>query len=895
MARSEEDQARLAEYEATINAYAEETLRPFLGRIDAGHYSSTKELNDPIWGTIVLRPPEVLVVDSPVLQRLRRIKQLGVVHLVYPAAVHTRFEHSIGALRQLSELVAAINQSALDVAKRLAITPEQEQLLRLTALFHDVGHGLMSHVSENALASSPEVNAIERSFNQTYDVEKVRLSELAAFYIVQSPAARELLTRAWQLSHLPMPAEDLAEFIGSAIIGRTVSDETPLLHEVITGPYDADKLDYMARDSYMAGVPQIVDVERLTRKIRVASLNVQTLPEEIAEKVPGGVNRSYFVTAVAASGARTLDELALARALLHDKVYRHQKVRSAEAMVGSVLRLLGGAGTSTPVLPLRLTDEAFLDLDCEQASAMAGDEDAGRTAADIVGRLRDRRLFVRGFAWSATPDPIGYTTAEEQTEAFHELGLATRNSQKRERLTAEIAEVVVDIAGRTDRTSDLDEVGLESLARYICIDPPMPPKGRSLLRRAYLLQSDGTIRRFREEYPDTEGWADQYLVNREIGYVFCPREIADLVHLATEAVFRQEYGARQPATFGVEAKVDTEPLRKRLADSGFYAGRPHDLRPLPKCLTVASAEARIESVVKNAREYTPPTSIESDSEVIQSTGITAESVKDFLRQFATDDEAELGLRMLEATRFFTRADFNSSVDEFLRGLDSLDGVVLVPIGTAKDSGSVVGYYATDAAQQHGVPIRTIHELTDEDTHIVFVDDFIGSGRQAVDILETWLGETRSADLGEDRSSTVLPARLQDHMREATISFVYCAGWDEGLERLRNRLTELGLQIASTVTQFGIDDIPSAFSDDLLAVIDDDGMRQRCEEIGTELLASAGDYGGETAKSRSLGYGGKSLLAIFPYNTPAQSLTLLWQRGEVDGVEWRPLFPRRRKE
>ena len=319
-----------------------------------------KEFSDPVWQTIVLQPFEVVVLDSPLMQRLRRIKQLGVAHWVYPGATHSRFEHSVGTLQQMQNLVTAINsRSGLSDQP---ITPDLANLLRLTALCHDVGHGFMSHVSEKAVLSFPEVENLQLQFADATEMEEVKPSEIAAYYILGSGSFKLFIgTVMHYIRNHPLP-DAPEEMMKTAIIGKPLIDRIPLLHELISGPFDADKLDYMPRDARMAGTPVVTDIPRLVQKVRAVAISATALPPEVARSVRGNLP-SYWITGIALSGGRTLDELMVGRSLLLDKIYRHQRVRSAEAMVAAMIAVLLKLLHWSPAqLPYRLVDEDLLSL-----------------------------------------------------------------------------------------------------------------------------------------------------------------------------------------------------------------------------------------------------------------------------------------------------------------------------------------------------------------------------------------------------------------------------------------------------------------------------------------------------------------------------------------------------
>jgi HD superfamily phosphohydrolase len=183
--------------------------------------SSDLEIRDPIHGFIFREPIEQGIVDTKIFQRLRRLKQLALAYLVYPGALHTRFEHSLGAFHV-----------ACRVAKQLQLTSEEARLVRLAALLHDVGHGPFSHVSEPIL-------------ERHADKEKVRFGP--------KQQVHELIT-----SQILRQDPELAQWILQKDVEKVIGildgqSGYSVLHDIVSGPIDADKQDYLLRDSYFCG------------------------------------------------------------------------------------------------------------------------------------------------------------------------------------------------------------------------------------------------------------------------------------------------------------------------------------------------------------------------------------------------------------------------------------------------------------------------------------------------------------------------------------------------------------------------------------------------------------------------------------------------------------------
>jgi HD superfamily phosphohydrolase len=174
-----------------------------------------KFIRDSLHGNLQINELEVKLIDTPQIQRLRRIKQLGFTYLVYPGANHTRFEHSIGAMYLASRL-----------GNNLQLDDDKKEMLRICALLHDAGHGPFSHVSEGVLDTSHE----------------------------------ELTSKLIKESHL---SDILSENFNVNDVIKTINGKG-VFGQIISGELDVDRMDYLLRDSYYTGVAYgVIDVERL--------------------------------------------------------------------------------------------------------------------------------------------------------------------------------------------------------------------------------------------------------------------------------------------------------------------------------------------------------------------------------------------------------------------------------------------------------------------------------------------------------------------------------------------------------------------------------------------------------------------------------------------------------
>ncbi|WP_348531835.1 HD domain-containing protein [Microcella indica] len=802
----------LARYVQEINSWCDELLGDYIKGLStrAGRSASGKEFNDPVWGTISLSPAEVVVLDSPLLQRLRRIRQLGVAHYVYPGTNHTRLEHSLGTCQQVSVLTESINRHE-DGADFGRIDDDWAKTLRMAGLCHDVGHGLMSHAVENALKHDRDITTLILEFTETIGSDgDPQLSEIAAHYMLLSPAVSELFDQAFRLAGEAVPT-DIARRIANCIVGRSDDQSYPLIHEMISGPFDCDKLDYMTRDAMMSGVPVVTDVTRLTQKARVLEVRTDRLPQELMDVLQdsGGTHK---IVAIARSGASTLHEVALSRSLMHDKIYRHHKVRAAESMLRAFTDTAKSAiSKASTIMPLMIHDDRFLGLTLSDLEVLAAANDAPSAeltvAADIVNRFRTRDLFVRSFAFAQKMPFDAYRDEKQQREGIEELIRDADKLAGRVQLAKQVAGLVADWVSKVEPGLALPS-SPDMLHHYIQFDPPKIFTDDSMTdqSRAYIIDDERELVTLGQVSAETRGWADAYINTRDVGFVFAPREIAAFVHLATQVVLRTSRRIMIPERMRSYAKIDNEPIRelhKRLVAAGLYDDYPADLRPVSDFLLTAGAKKRIEDSAKALAGYMGPSRADAAGKV--ETGIMNPTrIQNWVAQFPEKYQAA-ALAVVESVLVLDRQRINQTLERFFSENPEFAGAGLVPIGDPKDGSALHTYFAGDAGRRHGSEPAPLHQAVLDDKPIVFIDDIVGRGSSIISIFRSYFGGEDAEGLGEARHP--IAPELQERLASGKkIAIVAAAGRRSGLERINVELTSLGMDV-TTFTLVSDSDLP----------------------------------------------------------------------------------------
>jgi uncharacterized protein len=239
---------------------------------------ATIKLRDPVHNFLRFDGEEVKLINLDVLQRLRGIRQLAMASLVYPGALHTRFDHTLGVAHVAGQM-----------ADELGLDSDERLLVRLAALLHDIGHGPFSHISEYALDRFADRKALPAG------LKKEKIHEIITGHLIRNHAS--LRKRLGQEK-----CNQIAE-----LLSHGVGD--PILKAIVSGPLDADKQDYLLRDSLYAGVNYgAFDIHQLQR-----SLLCQTL-----------AGQKELV--IRADGVHAVEQFVMAKYYLTTMVYRH-KVR----------------------------------------------------------------------------------------------------------------------------------------------------------------------------------------------------------------------------------------------------------------------------------------------------------------------------------------------------------------------------------------------------------------------------------------------------------------------------------------------------------------------------------------------------------------------------------------
>jgi HD superfamily phosphohydrolase len=453
-----------------------------------------KIVRDAILGHNVFYPHEVNLIDSPLVQRLRRVHQTALAYLTYPAATHTRFEHSLGVVVFTQKMIDALNSSAPGAHINELKTAE----LRLAALLHDCGHGIFSHASELVYDNwdpASEIRALRRANKELFG--EAAGHEILSYYIVRSKEFRKLwetVIASYALAQgklLRKLSKVNLKRVANMIIGARAAPNYPTwLSKIINGPFDADKLDYMGRDGYFSGLITPIDTDRL-----FVSLSVFNPP------------RGESFICVDIGGATVLEQILFNKMLLFSSVYNHHKVRGSFLMAASLLQEVRSRQWTVNGIRLKSAVD-FLRLD---EYGLLNSKQVNKKLEARVRNLRDRILPKRALV--IAPQALtGYVSQQ----MFLEL---EQQQSKRNAMELELAQ----------------KAGCET----VFVDFPPKPHVEKIGEQSMVKLSEDNAVPLSKLYP-AAGWIRGYSQYRRRDYVLASSGYEQLVAELALALFAEK-------------------------------------------------------------------------------------------------------------------------------------------------------------------------------------------------------------------------------------------------------------------------------------------------------------------------------------------------------------------
>ncbi|HJM67110.1 MAG TPA: HD domain-containing protein, partial [Candidatus Thalassarchaeaceae archaeon] len=313
-------------------------------------------INDTIHGSFSIDGVREELLSTPEFNKLSHIKQLGLAHLVFPGAHHTRFEHSLG-----------VSHIAGKMADSLSLSNEESTIVEVAAMLHDVGHGPYSHTLEHILherGGADHMHITEGIITGDYDIlsdeertlfpERRTVPEILESYGIDPKEVASLI-------HGPGAGGKERNLFHWGEGAEAFESEDHTLAHLVHGPVDCDQMDYLLRDAHFTGVRHgIIDHHRLIHCM---------------ERHSGDI-------AVTEGGLSALEGMMTARALMYSAVYFHKVTRITEVMLSRAVE------RSSDSLPEAVEMQRMVDAEVWHAM-----DSAGPFAKDMLKRLKYRRLL----------------------------------------------------------------------------------------------------------------------------------------------------------------------------------------------------------------------------------------------------------------------------------------------------------------------------------------------------------------------------------------------------------------------------------------------------------------------------------------------------------------------
>lgn len=905
---------QLSSIRQEVELFSKELLTPYIQlckdycKENSLSFENTKSIFDPVWGNIELYEGEIFLIDSPLIQRLRRIKQLGLVDLLYSSANHTRFSHTLGVLNA-SELMATQIIKELNKSK-LPYDEDIIQILRLSAIFHDCGHFFCSHATEIFFQN-------DTFYSQYQRVDKARkfffsrlriqpsITEIISVLILNSPSVKELLSILdkgfCNLDYNNHKDELIIEKVACLILGYPYNKESIPFSRIINGEIDADKIDYIRRDAYSTGLPSSVDMSRIMQKLRISEclrplsmVSENDVTEQSARQI-----------AIAPSAINTIDQLMITRFMMFENVYFHPKTVAFETYFRYALRYLDNS--TKGVLDnfqniLQLCDSDLISNSLE-LKVKAFDEfqelvpSLFNKSKEMFKNLYDRNLLKR----SVVIDKQNIIYFDQDQKEFYENLFENKIVEKQELLINRIKEMFLEVYNALHENSP---ISLEQVDILLMIAPDYSNVD---------LNSNVAIadkkRNFRDNIFEADNWLKSRTSRTRHNYIITNNNFRFYVLLASELILFLDYGIgiHDTEIYDKEDEKTINRYKIKLEEKHFY----------DKAIALLHDEdlAGKEDYFKEISEKWGPYEI-IDPIIPLPQKIDKTYISMYLQQFYKYKQ-ELGefevfvneaCDLLSSIHIVNKREIVQSLESNMNQIleaehCSPEEILLCSLGDFQDSSSQIGYYINTINEKFRTNwiVKRIDKIdkTELKPTIVFLDDAFYSGSQLKSIFQTLVNyPIEEREVKETHLNALAPSILENIQGSRVyLSFIYKNKFkeEEIKNYLRNEMNFRNLDIVADK------EFPKPYFESITTAINPTPViKKYFQKIGRDLIVSkAYDENGnlrprwtESRINESyLGYENAQQTIIFPWNTPVFNITALWLKCNNSNLRWFPLFPR----
>ncbi len=746
------------------------------------------------------------------------------------------------------------------------------------------------------------VKKAREAFSKAID-DNVSLHEMISVMLVNSTSVKKLLMEVapLYLRDLDVKNEDditeITEYISCLILGQANDDKLLPYYQIINGPIDADKCDYLSRDSHATNVPVAVDVYRLIHKLDIDRGN---LPNGFPDTKlwESSKNEELYYPTIKSSAVEALHQLFMARSIMYNSVYYHQKVRTAETMFRKILEELDSLEIPivTDFTQIMLATDDVFGYNCYNILQVANVKDKAQLKAttDKLNTINYRRLLKR--TCSIDSESIRIPSHDINAEYYFDRDVIMLSDPN---IINGLEQETKKQYEKICRVLNINEI---SDCSFMIMDFPKVTLSDSI-PNIIVSYGNGNTKNYSEIF-QTGTWIESKESRKKEKYLVSDCTHRELAFLAFQKALFYKYQVCLENSAAICSKVDMEKItqrKRRLLTKGFY----DDTLMLVSDIILSKYKEKITAICHKYQTYQGK----------KGKNITEESVRSFLEQFLQIELKEKEcccllegiICILTNGIYIDRKIFVASIGEVLKRLGGDSHKLYVcPLGGLSDSGAHLSYYLNDLDinQIEVCVYGSLQEALKESSqgsYIVLFDDGAYSGKQVSGIFEEYMGVPLEECSTKEHHVSPLNAEERMQLEQRNLSIAYMCFNSQNKKIIIEAAKKLGICIKDI--QYMYDMTEKIFESENGCLKEETQrslVKKWLSEIGIQILESVKKEGevykeGWSANrimQGALGYNDSQQFVISETSVPTYTITAFWlENGLFQGKLWKPLFVR----